>query len=113
MITKNKSNIKKTQNSSHDPNMRLSYVELIAKALSHRFASDKTAPSVVFSQLKDQSWYASAVRFPKAFAKGERIVAFKSTGKTLDEALLGLAQQIANDEPKKNPVEELRALLSN
>jgi hypothetical protein len=102
--------MKQKTNTNTNTNM----LDLLAKAVSFTFKDDKTSPGITVSQIKDGTWYASAVRYKKAFAKGEKEVAFKARGETSTEALTELAKQIvAATNTPKNPVEELANFVSN
>jgi len=85
-------------------------IEKLTSAVSYKFREDKTAPSVVVSQLK-KGYYCSVVRYNGAFAKDKKVVC-NARGADLPGTLKELANKflVVAAEPK-NPVQELGELV--
>lgn len=85
-------------------------IEKLTSAVSYKFREDKTAPSVVVSQLK-KGYYCSVVRYGGAFAKDKKVVC-NARGADLPGTLKELANKflVVAAEPK-NPVQELGELV--
>ncbi len=83
----------------------------LTKAVSYRFADDKTAPSVIISELKKGGYYCSVVRYGGPFARDKKVVC-KAQGVDLPTALKELATKfVAIAVEPKNPVQELNELV--
>lgn len=82
-------------------------MDKLVKAISYRYAEDKTSPGVTISALK-KGYYCSVVRYDGAFAKGKQVVC-TGRGVTLEAALQDVANTfMATMSPlPKNPVQEL------
>lgn len=79
----------------------------LMKAVSYTFKEDSTRPGVLFSVLRDGSFYASVVRYGGEFPRGKKVVC-KAQASDPTMALKGLSAAflVAIDE-EVNPVVDL------
>ncbi len=86
-------------------------MEKLTKAVTYKFGDDKTAPSIIVSELKKGGYYCSVVRYGGPFARDKKVVC-KARGTDLPSALKELAVKfVAMAVEPKNPVQELSALV--
>ena len=79
----------------------------LMKAVSYSFKEDATRPGVVFSVLRDGSFYASVVRYGNQFPRGKEVVC-KAQASDPTMALKGLSVIFLDTIRKEvNPIVDL------
>jgi hypothetical protein len=87
-------------------------MDKLTKAVSFKYATDKTAPGVTVASLK-KGYYCSVVRYDGAFARG-KVVVCSAKGETLPLALKELANKFVGISAQpKNPMQELGDLVES
>lgn len=83
----------------------------LSGAVSHYFKDDAIRPGVVISTLRDNSVYASIVRYNNAWSRGKKVVC-NVKSPTLDGAVALLSKRfveyIAEEQTTTDPVEILK-----